>query len=388
MMRGLVERHVAADPLPARPEAAGTRGRRARTSRPSLRRARQRPCARQRGPRARVSSDGAGPDGSGADGVRPPRRGPRRPGTMVPRCSCTGVTPSGLPAHHPGHGGDRGAQHRHGCGGAPERLGAGLSRLADVLPAPAHARRCRSIPPSSSGTAWWSSSCASPPPWRWWPRCAGRRGVGTWCGCRAACSGGVIGEAVLGARRRLHQAQPLRRHDPLHGGDRPARPTPSCWPCGPGRDAGAARAPSSKVARRERRVSQVMLVLLAVVVAAGTATTGAGPHAGGRAPSACPSPLADMARVHSGIVLCLVALTLVALYLLDRTGAPDVGARPGPLCCSAPWWPRAPSATRSTSPTCRPCSWACTSSGPPWCGWPCCGSRRAQPTRGCRRRRR
>jgi heme a synthase len=55
----------------------------------------------------------------------------------------------------------------------------------------------------------------------------------------------------------------------------------------------------------------------------GTATTGAGPHAGGVGAKRLPIALEDMVRTHSGIVLVLVGLTLVLLYLLDRTGAPS-----------------------------------------------------------------
>jgi heme a synthase len=78
----------------------------------------------------------------------------------------------------------------------------------------------------------------------------------------------------------------------------------------------------SKVGRRERTISRVMLGLLAVVVVAGTATTGAGPHAGGPGAKRLPIALEEMTRIHSGLVLCLVALTLALLYLLDHTGAP------------------------------------------------------------------
>jgi len=78
----------------------------------------------------------------------------------------------------------------------------------------------------------------------------------------------------------------------------------------------------SKVTGGERRLSQVMVGLLAVVVAAGTATTGSGPHAGGPGAKRLPIALEDMARIHSGLVLCLVALTLALLYLLDHTSAP------------------------------------------------------------------
>ncbi len=79
----------------------------------------------------------------------------------------------------------------------------------------------------------------------------------------------------------------------------------------------------SKVGGLERRISQVMVGLLSVVVAAGTATTGAGPHAGGVGAKRLPIALKDMVRIHSGIVLVLVGLTLVLLYVLDRTGAPS-----------------------------------------------------------------
>ena len=78
----------------------------------------------------------------------------------------------------------------------------------------------------------------------------------------------------------------------------------------------------SKVGRREMRVSQAMVGLLAVALVAGTATTGAGPHAGGAGAKRLPIALNDMARVHSSIVIVLVALTLALVYLLDRTGAP------------------------------------------------------------------
>ncbi len=71
-----------------------------------------------------------------------------------------------------------------------------------------------------------------------------------------------------------------------------------------------------------RRLVGVMLGVLAVAVAAGTATTGAGPHAGGKGAKRIPVPLADMARTHAEIVLVLGALTLVLLYLLDRSRAP------------------------------------------------------------------
>jgi cytochrome c oxidase assembly protein subunit 15 len=82
-------------------------------------------------------------------------------------------------------------------------------------------------------------------------------------------------------------------------------------------------APPRLVGRHELLLSRVMLGLLALAVAAGTATTGAGPHAGGVGAKRVPVPLADMARLHSGIVLVLVGLTLGLLVLLARNGAPE-----------------------------------------------------------------
>jgi cytochrome c oxidase assembly protein subunit 15 len=70
------------------------------------------------------------------------------------------------------------------------------------------------------------------------------------------------------------------------------------------------------------RLTRAMIGVLVLAIAAGTATTGAGPHAGGRGAKRIPVPLADMARTHAEIVLVLGAMTLALLYLLDRTRAP------------------------------------------------------------------
>lgn len=88
--------------------------------------------------------------------------------------------------------------------------------------------------------------------------------------------------------------------------------------------AGRARAAStSKVSRKARRVALAMTGVLVVALCAGTATTGAGPHAGGPGAKRIGVPLADMARTHSSIVLVLGALTLLELWLLQREGAPE-----------------------------------------------------------------
>ena len=62
-----------------------------------------------------------------------------------------------------------------------------------------------------------------------------------------------------------------------------------------------------------------------VVLAAGTATTGAGPHAGGKGAKRLPIGLEDMTRIHAEIVLTAGAVLLVLLWVLWRTNAP---ARP------------------------------------------------------------
>jgi cytochrome c oxidase assembly protein subunit 15 len=138
----------------------------------------------------------------------------------------------------------------------------------------------------------------------------------------AGLLGGVLGEAVLGAVVVYTKLNPYAVMTHFMVGIalltdafvlvlRAGRP-----------DMARVAAGVSKVGAREKRVSQVMVGLLAVVVAAGTATTGAGPHAGGPGAKRLPIALEDMTRVHSGLVICLVALTIALLYLLDHTGAP------------------------------------------------------------------
>jgi cytochrome c oxidase assembly protein subunit 15 len=77
------------------------------------------------------------------------------------------------------------------------------------------------------------------------------------------------------------------------------------------------------------RLYYAVLGLLSIVVAAGTATTGAGPHAGDASgqivAKRIPIALRDMAELHSSLVLLLVGLT-VGLVLGFHT-APDVPER-------------------------------------------------------------
>ncbi len=129
---------------------------------------------------------------------------------------------------------------------------------------------------------------------------------------------GVIGEAVHRGLRRLLQAQRLRGHDPLHGGDGPAGggggPDPRGRPP-PGRG-------TLTVTRGALWLTRVLLGLIVVVLAAGAATTGTGPHAGGKGAKRIPLGLEDMTRIHAEIVLTPVPVLLVLLWVLWRSDAP------------------------------------------------------------------
>ncbi|MGH9028280.1 MAG: hypothetical protein ACRDV4_01490, partial [Acidimicrobiales bacterium] len=100
----------------------------------------------------------------------------------------------------------------------------------------------------------------------------------------------------------------------------------------------AGRAPgrgTAKVPRTELRISGMAMGLLLLAVVAGTATTGAGPHAGGPGAKRLPFPLADMARTHSGIVIVLAAVVLGLLYLMERHRCPESVRARGRLLLAA-----------------------------------------------------
>ena len=84
---------------------------------------------------------------------------------------------------------------------------------------------------------------------------------------------------------------------------------------GPGRGTPA-------VSRRVLRLTRAYLVLLIVAVAAGTATTGAGPHAGGKGAKRVPIGLSDMTRIHAETVWVTAIVLLVILYTLWKSDAP------------------------------------------------------------------
>jgi heme a synthase len=70
-----------------------------------------------------------------------------------------------------------------------------------------------------------------------------------------------------------------------------------------------------------------LLALLALVLAAGTATTGAGPHAGDSSgqqiAKRIPIALRDMAELHSSLALLMVGLTVGLVVALHATSVPE-----------------------------------------------------------------
>ena len=90
-----------------------------------------------------------------------------------------------------------------------------------------------------------------------------------------------------------------------------------------------------KVGRTDRRLAWAMVGVLAVALAAGTATTGAGPDGGSPSAVRLPVPLDDMARTHSLIVIAFGCVLLVALYRLYRDRGPESVQRRGHLLLGA-----------------------------------------------------
>jgi cytochrome c oxidase assembly protein subunit 15 len=84
---------------------------------------------------------------------------------------------------------------------------------------------------------------------------------------------------------------------------------------GPGRGTPA-------VGRRVLRLTRAYIVLLVLAVIAGTATTGAGPHAGGKGAKRVPIGLSDMTRIHAETVWVTAIVLIVILYTLWKSDAP------------------------------------------------------------------
>ena len=76
-----------------------------------------------------------------------------------------------------------------------------------------------------------------------------------------------------------------------------------------------------------------LLALLALVITAGTATTGAGPHAGDasgqQVARRIPVALRDMAELHSSLALLMVGLTVGLVVALHASAVPVTGAAVG-----------------------------------------------------------
>src|SRR6202040_2048066 len=70
------------------------------------------------------------------------------------------------------------------------------------------------------------------------------------------------------------------------------------------------------------RRHEVRFRLVVLVLAAGAATTGNGPHAGGKGAKRIPLGLEDMTRIHAEVVIAAVVAVLVLLWVLWRSDAP------------------------------------------------------------------
>ncbi len=69
-------------------------------------------------------------------------------------------------------------------------------------------------------------------------------------------------------------------------------------------------------------MSRALVAMTVLVLAAGAATTGTGPHAGGKGAKRIPLGLEDMTRIHAEVVLATAVLLVGLLWVLWRTDAP------------------------------------------------------------------
>ncbi len=77
------------------------------------------------------------------------------------------------------------------------------------------------------------------------------------------------------------------------------------------------------VTRRALWLGRVLVGMIVVALAAGAATTGTGPHAGGKGAKRIPLGLEDMTRIHAEIVIASVLVLLALLWVLWRSDAPS-----------------------------------------------------------------
>jgi cytochrome c oxidase assembly protein subunit 15 len=76
------------------------------------------------------------------------------------------------------------------------------------------------------------------------------------------------------------------------------------------------------VAPKVRALSRVLIVSASAVILTGTIVTGTGPHGGDEEVDRLSFSLEAVARVHSATVWIFLALTIVMLIVLRKTGAP------------------------------------------------------------------
>lgn len=87
--------------------------------------------------------------------------------------------------------------------------------------------------------------------------------------------------------------------------------------------------PRLMVSTGQRRLSQLLLVVVTVVVVLGTVVTSTGPHGGAPNAPRFALNLHDIAQAHGVSVEVLVALSVVMLWWVARTGAPRAVLRRG-----------------------------------------------------------
>jgi len=84
--------------------------------------------------------------------------------------------------------------------------------------------------------------------------------------------------------------------------------------------------------------SRAAVGLLALVLAAGTATTGAGPHAGNatgqQVAKRIPVPLRDLAELHATLAILLIGLVLGLVLALHALAVPERTKRAGRILCA------------------------------------------------------
>ncbi|WP_235036643.1 heme A synthase [Actinomadura sp. K4S16] len=76
-----------------------------------------------------------------------------------------------------------------------------------------------------------------------------------------------------------------------------------------------------------RRLAAALLVSSAAVMVAGTVVTGTGPHAGDAESRRYGFDITDVARIHGELAWLTIALTVLAIAALHRTGAPAAARR-------------------------------------------------------------